>query len=105
MAEWETCAKQSEELLTCVLVGAGSTGVEMAGAIAGLANKTLVSDFRHIKPEQARIVLVEALPRILMAFDERLAKKAQTALNCLGVELRPNSPVEAIDSEGFVIAG
>jgi len=77
----------------------------MAGAIAGLGKKTLVSDFRHIKPEQARTVLIEALPRILMAFDERLAKKAQRALNRLGVEVRTNSPVEAIDSEGVVIAG
>ncbi len=105
MAEWETDPEQRKALLTFVLVGAGPTGVEMAGAIAGLAHKTLVSDFRHIKPEQARIVLVEALPRILLAFDERLAKKAQTALNRLGVEVRTNSPVEAIDCDGVVIAG
>src|SRR5437016_6029255 len=77
----------------------------MARALAGLAHKTLISDFRHIKPQQARIVLVEALPRILLAFDERLAKKAHTALNRLGVEVRTNSPVEAIDSEGVVIVG
>src|SRR2546425_11994365 len=77
----------------------------MAGAIASLANKTLVSDFRHINPKQARIVLVEALPRILLAFDERLAKKAHKALNRLGVEVRTNAPVEAIDTEGVVIAG
>src|SRR5437660_3756854 len=76
MAERETDPEKRKALLTFVLVGAGPTGVEMAGAIAGLAHKTLVSDFRHIKPEQARIVLVESLPRILIAFDERLAKKA-----------------------------
>src|SRR6266851_8408307 len=105
MAEKETDPQKRQALLTFVLVGAGPTGVEMAGAIAGLAHKTLVSDFRHINPEQARIVLVEALPRILMPFDERLAKKAHTALNRLGVEVRTNSPVEAIDSEGVVIAG
>ena len=105
MAERETDPEKRKALLTFVLVGAGPTGVEMAGAIAGLAHKTLVSDFRHIKTEQARIVLVEALPRILMAFDERLAKKAQTALNRLGVEVRTNSPVEAIDCDGAVIAG
>src|SRR6266699_3208938 len=105
MAERETDPEKRKALLTFVLVGAGPTGVEMAGAIAGLAHKTLVSDFRHINPEQARIVLVEALPRILMPFDERLAKKAHTALNRLGVEVRTNSPVEAIDSEGVVIAG
>ena len=105
MAEWETDPEKHRALLTFVLVGAGPTGVEMAGAIAGLAHKTLISDFRHIKPQQARIVLVEALPRILLAFDERLAKKAHTALDRLGVEVRTNSPVEAIDSEGVVMAG
>src|SRR6266571_4227658 len=104
-AERESDPEKRKALLTFVLVGAGPTGVEMAGAIGGLAHKTLVSDFRHINPEQARIVLVEALPRILMPFDERLAKKAHTALNRLGVEVRTNSPVEAIDSEGVVIAG
>src|SRR2546425_8808985 len=105
MAERETDPEKRKALLTFVLVGAGPTGVEMAGAIASLANKTLVSDFRHINPKQARIVLVEALPRILLAFDERLAKKAHKALNRLGVEVRTNAPVEAIDTEGVVIAG
>lgn len=76
----------------------------MAGAIGGLAHKTLVSDFRHIDPKQARIVLVEVLPRILIAFPESLANKAHKALNRLGVEVRTSSPVEAIDSEGVVIA-
>jgi NADH dehydrogenase len=105
MAERETDPEKRKALLTFVLVGAGPTGVEMAGAIGGLAHKTLVSDFRHINPKEARIVLVEALPRILLAFDERLAKKAHKALNRLGVEIRTNSPVEAIDSEGVVIGG
>ncbi len=105
MAERETDPEKRQALLTFVLVGAGPTGVEMAGAIGGLAHKTLASDFRHIDPKQARIVLVEALPRILLAFDEKLAKKAHKALNRLGVEVRTNSPVEAIDSEGVVIAG
>jgi NADH dehydrogenase len=105
MAERETDPEKRKALLTFVLVGAGPTGVEMAGAIATLARKTLVSDFRDINPEHARIVLVEALPRILLAFDERLAEKARKALNRLGVEVRTSSPVEAIDGEGVVIAG
>ncbi len=87
------------------MVGAGPTGVEMSGAIGGLAHKTLIDDFRHINPKEARIVLVEALPRILPAFDEGLANKARQALNRLGVEVRTSSPVEAIDSEGVVVAG
>ena len=105
MAEKETDPQKRQAHLTFVLVGAGPTGVEMAGAIAGLAHKTLVADFRHIDPREARIVLVEALPRILMPFDERLAHKAHTALKRLRVEVRTNSPVEAIDSEGVIIAG
>jgi NADH dehydrogenase len=105
MAEREEDPEERKALLTFVLVGAGPTGVEMAGAIGGLAHKTLVGDFRHINPKEARIVLVEALPRILLAFDEPLAKKAHRALNRLGVEVRTSSPVEAIDSEGVVVAG
>ncbi len=105
MAERERDPEKHKALLTFVLVGAGPTGVEMAGAIGGLSHKTLVSDFRHINPKEARIVLVEALPRILLPFDERLAKKAHRALNRLGIEVRTSSPVEAIDSEGVVIAG
>src|SRR5579864_7899546 len=105
MAEREKDPEKRKALLTFVLVGAGPTGVEMAGAIGGLAHKTLASDFRHIDPKQARIVLVEALPRVLLAFDERLSNKAHKALNRLGVEVRTSSPVEAIDSEGVVIAG
>ena len=105
MAEKERDPEKRSALLTFVMVGAGPTGVEMAGAIGGLAHKTLVSDFRHINPKEARIVLVEALPRILPAFDEGLANKAHKTLNRLGVEVRVSSPVEAIDSEGVVVAG
>ncbi len=105
MAERETDPEKRQALLTFVLVGAGPTGVEMAGAIGGLAHKTLIADFRHINPKEARIVLVEAIPRILPAFDERLANKARDALTRLGIEVRTSSPVEAIDSEGVVVAG
>ncbi|MFL5656168.1 MAG: NAD(P)/FAD-dependent oxidoreductase, partial [Ktedonobacteraceae bacterium] len=105
MAERETDPEKRQALFTFVLVGAGPTGVEMAGAIGGLAHKTLIEDFRHINPREARIVLVEALPRILPAFDERLANKARKALTRLGIEVRTSSPVEAIDSEGVVVAG
>jgi NADH:ubiquinone reductase (H+-translocating) len=105
MAERETDPEKRQALLTFVLVGAGPTGVEMAGAIGGLAHKTLIADFRHINPKETRIVLVEAIPRILPAFDERLANKAREALTRLGIEVRTSSPVEAIDSEGVVVAG
>ena len=104
-AEMETDPERLQALLTFVLVGAGPTGVEMAGAIAELAHKALAADFRHIDPRLARIILVEAAPRILLAFPESLAKKAQEALNHLGVEVRTDAPVEKIDQEGVVIAG
>jgi len=104
-AEVECDPEKRRALLTFVLVGAGPTGVEMAGAIAELAHKALAADFRHIAPASARIVLVEAAPRILTMFPETLSKKSQQALNHLGVEVRTCAPVEAVDSEGVMIAG
>jgi NADH:ubiquinone reductase (H+-translocating) len=104
-AEVETDLEKRRALMTFVLVGAGPTGVEMAGAIAELAHKALAKDFRNIDPISARIVLVEALPRILGGFPESLARKAQKALNRLGVEVRTNAPVEAIEAGGVVIGG
>lgn len=104
-AEMETDPERHKGLLTFVLVGAGPTGVEMAGAIAELAHKALATDFRNIDPTSARIILVEALPRILPAFPESLAKKAEKALHRLGVEVRTNSPVENADDDGVIIGG
>src|SRR6266702_2656769 len=104
-AEMETDPEKVRALLTFVLVGAGPTGVEMAGAIAELAHKAIASDFRHIDPRTARIILVEAGPRILPTFPEALAQKAQRALQHLGVEVRTGTPVEAIDEDGVKAAG
>lgn len=104
-AEIESDPEKRKALLTFVLVGAGPTGVEMAGAIAELAHKALASDFRNIDPKSARIILVEAGPRILPAFPEALAKRAQKALNHLGVEVRTGVAVEAVDENGVIIAG
>ena len=104
-AEVETNERHRDELLTFVLVGGGPTGVEMAGAIAELANLTMRRDFRRIDPGRARIVLVEAGPRVLSAFDESLSLKAQARLRSKGVELRLGQPVEHIDAEGVVVGG
>lgn len=104
-AEMETDPAKVQELLTFVLVGAGPTGVEMAGAIAELARKALAKDFRHINPASARVILVEAAPRILATFPEKLARKAQKALNRLGVEVRTGTPVENIDANGVNLDG
>jgi len=104
-AEMEPDPQVRQALLTFVLVGAGPTGVELAGAMAELAHTTLAADFRTIDPTAARILLVEAAPRILLAFPASLAHKAQQALTRLGVEVRTNAPVEAIDAEGVVMTG
>jgi NADH dehydrogenase len=104
-AEMESDPQRRQALLTFVLVGAGPTGVEMAGALAELARKALARDFRHIDPSSARIILVEASPRILASFPEKSARKATQALTRLGVEVRTGTPVESIDEEGVVIGG
>ena len=104
-AEIETDPEKVEELLTFVLVGAGPTGVEMAGAIADLAHNALAADFLHVDTNSARIILVEALPRILSAFPESLARKTKKKLNSMGVEVRTNAPVSEIDEHGVVVGG
>jgi NADH dehydrogenase len=92
-------------LLTFVLVGAGPTGVEMAGALAELAHATLSRDFRHINPQTAHILLVEAGPRVLSGFPERLAAFARRSLEKMGVEVLVDTPIEAIDRDGVVARG
>ncbi len=104
-AEMETDPQKRRALLTFVIVGAGSAGVEMTGAVAELAYKALAADFRHIDPAAIRILLVEAGPRILPTFPETLAKKAHAALEKLGVEVRTHAAVEGVDEHGVVIAG
>ena len=92
-------------LLTFVLVGAGPTGVEMAGALVELAHASLSRDFRNINPHTAHIVLVEAGPRVLSGFPERLATFARRSLERMGVEVRLDTPIEAIDRYGVVARG
>lgn len=104
-AEVEPDAERRRALLTFVIVGGGPTGVELAGAIADLAHQALVRDFRHINPASARVVLVEAMDRILPAFPERLARKAHCELQRLGVRVRTHAPVEQVDANGVTIAG
>ena len=84
-------------LLTFVIVGGGPTGVELAGAIAEIARQVMVSDFRAINPQEARIFLVEAGPRILSGFPEELSRAAEEALTKLGVEVKQNCPVTSVE--------
>lgn len=104
-AEREEDASKRQALMTFVVVGGGSTGVEMAGAIAELAHRALASDFRRIDPRAARVILLEAGPRILTGFPEQLSKKAEKALRELGVEVRVESRVEDLASECVVVNG
>jgi len=92
-AETETDKARRDALLTFVVIGGGPTGVEMAGAIAELARKSVSRDFRSITPHCSRVLLVEAAPRLLGAFPEKLAAKARRAVEQLGVEVRTGLPV------------
>jgi NADH dehydrogenase len=94
-----------ERLLTFVVVGGGPTGVEMAGAIAELACHALAEDFHTIDPKDARILLVEAGPRLLAAFPESLSAEAKRALERLGVEVRLGQRVTLCDADGIVANG
>ena len=104
-AEAEEDPSRHRDLLTFVLVGAGPTGVEMAGALAGMVRSTLRSEFRRIDPEAARIVLVDMAPRVLPPFSESLSEAAKQRLEKLGVEVRLGHSVDQIDADGIVVAG
>lgn len=103
-AENATDAAERERLMTFAIVGAGPTGVELAGAIAELARRTLSMDFRRIDPGTARIVLVEGSERVLNAFPPELSAKARTALEKMGVELRLATRVNGCDAHGLAVA-
>ncbi len=93
----------ARRLLTFVIIGAGPTGVEMAGAIAELARDTLRHDFRSIDTTQTRIVLVEGAPQVLPSYPEGLARKAQRELERQGVTVRTGTFVTGVDAEGITV--
>jgi NADH dehydrogenase FAD-containing subunit len=105
LAEAEDDPGRHRDLLTFILVGAGPTGVEMAGALAVLVRTSLKSEFRRIDPASARIVLVDMAPRVLGPFSEDLSKAAKAHLERLGVEVRLGHRVDKIDADGIVVAG
>jgi NADH:ubiquinone reductase (H+-translocating) len=96
-------ADEVRRQLTFALVGAGTVGVEMAGTLAEMSRMALAHDFRHIDPKSARILLLEAGPRILPTYPEHLSAKAHDHLESLGVEVRTNARVTRVDSEGIVV--
>lgn len=102
-AERELDPDRRRAWLTFVLVGAGPTGVELAGALAEIANHTLKEDFRTINPAEARIVLVENADRVLPPYPPVLSEKAERALERLGVSVRTRTKVVAIDGHGVTV--
>ncbi|KSV81833.1 MULTISPECIES: NAD(P)/FAD-dependent oxidoreductase [Sinorhizobium/Ensifer group] len=102
-AELETDPDARRALLTFGIIGAGPTGVEMAGIIAQLAHRTLVEEFRSIDTTEARILLIEAGPRVLPVFPETLSEYARKSLTGMGVEVRTGRPVTACNEDGISI--
>lgn len=104
-AENEFDPVAQESLLTFVVVGGGPTGVELAGAIADISRTVLIHDFKRIDPSRARIILIEAGPRLLAPFSEDLSERARRDLIELGVDVRLNARVEHIDATGVRVNG
>jgi NADH dehydrogenase len=104
-AEREEDAEARRRWLTFVVIGGGPTGVEMAGAFAEIARHTLSGDFRRIDPRSARVLLLEAGPRVLSSFPEDLSEKAKLQLEALGVQVWTGTPVSALDALGVEAGG
>jgi NADH dehydrogenase len=99
-AERSATEAEAREWLTFVIVGAGATGLELAGALAEIANETLKNDFRRINPTEARIILMEGGNRVLTAYPPDLSEKAERLVRRLGVEVMKGVMATAIDSNG-----
>ena len=98
-AEKETNADHRKVLLNFVIVGAGATGVELAGTMRDIAQHSMAKDFRHIDSRKARVILLEGGPRVLPAFSEKLSASAQRQLEKLGVEVRTNALVTRVEPD------
>jgi len=103
LAELADEDEEIDHLLTFVVVGAGPTGVEMAGQIAELAHRTLRKDFRRINTREARVVLLDAAPQVLPPFGEKLGGKAQRELEKLGIEVQLGAMVVDVDERGLEV--
>jgi NADH dehydrogenase len=101
LADLQTDPEAVERFLTFVVVGAGPTGVEMAGQIAELAHRTLPGQYRHIDPRRARVILIDALPAVLSTFGDHLSTRALRQLHLLGVEVELETKVVGVDATGI----
>ncbi|HVO64685.1 MAG TPA: NAD(P)/FAD-dependent oxidoreductase [Terriglobales bacterium] len=104
-ARTEADSDSVRDLLTFVIVGGGTAGVEMAGTMAEMTRLALARDFRHIDPRSARILLYEAGARILPTYPEHLSRKSRQHLEALGVQVHVNAKVEKVDGDGVIVAG
>jgi NADH dehydrogenase len=102
-AEWTADPEERRRLTTLVVIGGGPTGVELAGALAEIAFRTLKRDFRNFEPSKARVVLVEAAPHLLGTYPERLRERAKEQLEQLGVEVRLGAMVTKVDELGVML--
>ncbi|MGY1915946.1 NAD(P)/FAD-dependent oxidoreductase [Blastococcus sp. SYSU DS0973] len=103
LAEIATDPAEVDRLLTFVVVGAGPTGVEMAGQIAELARRTLPRDFRNINPTGARVILLDAAPAVLPSFGKKLGDRARRQLNAIGVDVQLGAMVTGVDADGLEV--
>src|SRR5438270_8511946 len=103
LAELADDPAEVDRLMTFVVVGAGPTGVEMAGQIAELAHRTLRKDFRTIDPTTSRIVLLDAAPQVLPSFGTKLGDRARRQLAELGVEVQLDAMVTDVDADGITV--
>ncbi len=104
-AESRTDPDEVRALTTFVVIGGGPTGVELSGSLAELARSTLKSDYRHIDPTKARIILIDMAPKLLAEFPQALSDYTATALGALGVEVHLKASCERIDARGVVVNG
>lgn len=104
-AERETDRERRRQFLTFAIVGGGPTGVELAGAIGEMSRYTLARDFRSIDPRLTRVILIEAGPRILPAFAEKMAARAARDLESLGVQVWTQAKVTAVSAQGVEVGG
>jgi NADH dehydrogenase len=103
IAEQETSPERRRELLTFCVIGGGPTGVELAGALSELSRTMVQRDFRHIRPDEVSVILLEGSESVLAAFSERMRTKARKQLAALGVEVRQNARVVSIAKNSLVV--
>ena len=104
-AESRTDPAEVRALTTFIVIGGGPTGVELSGSLAELARSTLKSDYRHIDPTKARIILIDMAPKLLAEFPQALSDYTAKALDALGVEVHLKASCECIDARGVVVNG